>query len=144
MAFFDRKVKIDGVPCAMVSRGTRNGEYALRFQRPEASLEQIEGIHWKRPVVSGPSGLPAGYGFEVKRIDYSMCTKTYTVTVRVLEQYLGDVAGYQARVDELEQDNAALARDKAALEGQLAEADETAIALFEELEAVQAGKETEA
>ena len=74
----------------------------------------------------------------MKDIDYSMGTKTYHVTLKVREQSLGDVTGYQAQIDALEGDRARLQADKAALTDQLAEADETAIALYEALEAARA------
>ena len=138
------KVKLDGATWDLIVRGGANGDYRAYFSRDHASIEQIEAINWQRPVLSGPCELPAGYGFDVSRIDYAMGTKTYIVSLRVREQYLGDVTGYQAQIDALEADKGRLERDKAALEGQLAEADETAIALFEELEAVQAGKEEQA
>lgn len=138
----ERKVKIDGVPCYLVLRGSGNGEYRLLFQRPEASLERIEAINWARPHLSGPCELPSGYGFELTGLDYAMGTKTFTATVRVKEQYLGDVTGYQSQIEALKADRAALTADKAALERELAEADETAIALYEELAAAQADEDS--
>ena len=80
-----------------------------------------------------------------------MGTRSYTVTLMLREQYLGDVTGYQAQIDALEEDRTRLESDNAnqqnmiqQLADQLAEADETAIALFEELEAARAGvSETE-
>lgn len=138
MNMYGGRVKIDGVPCSMLIRSQVNGEYVAYFERPGASIEQIEAINWRRPTLSGPCGLPRGYGFDVKDIDYSMGTKTYHVTLKVREQYLGDVTGYQAQIDALEGDRARLQADKAALTDQLAEADETAIALYEALEAARA------
>lgn len=138
MSLYGNKVKIDGIPCGLVTRGARNGEYRAVFEREFASLEDVEGINWRRPKIAGPCELPQGYGFEVTDIGYHMGTRSFTVTLRVREQYLGDVTGYQAQIDALEGDRAQLQADKAALEGQLAEADETAIALFEELEAARA------
>lgn len=151
MNMYNGKVKIDGVPCSLIIRSPINGEYTLYFERPSASIEQIEGINWRRPTLSGPCELPKGYGFEVKDIDYAMGTKTYQVTLRVRDQYLGDVTGYQAQISALEGEKATLEADNAikdsaihALSGQLAEADETAIALYEELEAARAGEPEEA
>ena len=145
MNIYGGRVKIDGVPCSMLIRSQINGEYVAYFERPGASIEQIEAINWRRPTLSGPCGLPKGYGFDVKDIDYSMGTKTYHVTLKVREQYLGDVTGYQAQIGALEEDRARLESDKASqqetirqLTGQLAEADETAIVLYEELEAARA------
>ncbi len=138
MSFYGNKVKIDGISCGLISRGMNNGEYRAIFEREFASLEQIEAINWRRPKLSGPCELPQGYGFDVKDIEYSMGTRSYTVTLKVREQYLGDVTGYQAQIDALEADGAAKDTAIGALTAQLAEADETAIALFEELEATRA------
>lgn len=138
MNMYNGKVKIDGVMCSLITSGHKNGEYIVFFERTYATIEQIEAINWRRPTLSGPCELPRGYGFEVKDIEYSMGTRTYHVTLQVQEQYLGDVTGYQAQIDTLEGDKAQLQADKSALEGQLAEADEAAIALFEELESVRA------
>lgn len=145
MNMYNGKVKIDGVMCSLIIDGHKNGEYIVYFERTYATIEQIEAINWRRPTLNGPCELPRGYGFEVKNIEYSMGTRTYHVTLQVQEQYLGDVTGYQAQIDALEADKArlqtektALEADKTTLEGQLAEADETAIALFEELESVRA------
>ena len=48
--------------------------------------------------------LPTGYGFAVQDISYSSGTRSYTVSLKVAEQFLGDVAGFQAQVDELTAD----------------------------------------
>ena len=80
-----------------------------------------------------------------KSISYSSNTRSYTVSLKVAEQFLGDVAGFQAQVDELTADVAtqvatiqehertiqAQAETIQALEGQLEEADEALIALYE-------------
>lgn len=146
MSLFGTEVKINGIPCAMIRRGMQNGEYRLIFEREFASLEQLEAINWRRPKLSGPCTLPAGYGFELKNINYYMSDKTWEVTLTVREQYLGDVTGYQENVDTLKAEKTRLEADIADknvvivdLVNQLAEADETAIALFEELEAVRVG-----
>lgn len=102
MSLYGKSVEISGIPCSLITRGTKNGEYLVIFEREFASLEQIEAINWRRPKLSGPCELPVGYGFDVKNIEYSMGTKSYAVTLTVREQYLGDVTGYQARVAELE------------------------------------------
>lgn len=158
MNLYGNKVEINGIPCKSVSRWTANGEYRVVFDRDAAGLEQIEAINWRRPKLSGPCELPTGYGFDVMNIEYRMGERSWVVALKVREQYLGDVTGYQARIDALEEDKARLEADSAdkdaAIEGlkdQLAEADETAIALFEELEAtrestpaaedIEAGKE---
>ncbi len=144
MSFYGGKTKIDGLLCGLILRGNTNGEYQAIFEREHASIEQIETINWRRPKLSGPCELPQGYGFDVTDIKYSMGTRAYTVSLKVREQYLGDVTGYQAQIDALEEDKVRLETDRAAQEDsiqrlteQLAEADEMAISLYEELEAAQ-------
>ena len=103
MSLYGNRIKIGGVTCGLVMRGVSNGRYLAVFEREFASLEQIEAIKWDPPTVEGDTILPAGYGFEVKRIEYDMGTRSYTVHLQVAEQYLGDVAGYQSQVAELQQ-----------------------------------------
>ena len=103
MSLYGNKIKIGGVTCGLVMRGGSNGRYLAVFEREFASLEQIEAIKWDPPTVEGDTILPAGYGFEVKRIEYDMGSRSYTVHLQVAEQYLGDVAGYQSQVAELQQ-----------------------------------------
>ena len=108
------KAKIDGVRCALITRGTANGEYTLLFDRRLVTLEQIEAINWAKPELTGDyDPLPAGYGFEATGITYSSSDQTYRVQLRVLRQYLGDVTGYQAQVAELE---GTVAKQKEAIE----------------------------
>ena len=104
MSFYGNRCHIGGVPCGMVLRGAANGEYRAVFEREFASLEDIEGIQWDRPQIQGECLLHAGYGFTVRDIQYSAATRSYTVVLQVAEQYLGDVAGYQSQVSELEED----------------------------------------
>ena len=104
MSFYGNRCHIGGVPCGMVLRGAANGEYRAVFEREFASLEDIEGIQWDRPQIQGECLLPAGYGFTVRDIQYSAATRSCTVVLQVAEQYLGDVAGYQSQVSELEED----------------------------------------
>ena len=104
MSLYGVEAHICGVPCAMVLRGGGNGRYTAVFERERASLEEIEAIDWARPVISGNCYLPAGYGFTVTDISYSSGTRSYTVSLKVAEQFLGDVAGFQAQVDELTAD----------------------------------------
>ncbi len=131
MSLYGKKYNIDGVPCGMILRGGANGRYQAVFEREYASLEEIEAINWARPTVEGDSPLPAGYGFTVEDISYSSATRSYTVTLQVAEQYLGDVAGYAAQVEELEADVAGKEAAIRSLEDQLAETDEALIALYE-------------
>ena len=91
--FYGVCARICGVPCALVHRGG-NGQY--------------EGIDWAQPVVTEAGNryracpLPEGYGFTVEDITYYHGTETWTVHLRTARQFLGDVTGYQAQVEELE------------------------------------------
>lgn len=107
--------RIDGVTAAYVTRGPANGQYQVLFERSHAELPDIEAINWSAPTVEllrmdcpGMQGLPAGYGFTVRDITYDHNAKSYTVTLQVAEQCLGDVTGYASQVEELEQQISAL------------------------------------
>lgn len=145
MSNFGETWRIDGVTAAYITRGAVNGQYRVLFERCNAELSAIEAIHWEHPTVellrtdvSGILGLPEGYGFTVADISYDYGSRSYTVTVQVAEQYLGDVAGYEAQVAELEsQVESALAQAQAALAA-AAEKDATIAAQALEIEALQA------
>lgn len=102
MSLYGSKIRIDGVPCGLVMRGSVNGQYLVVFERELATLEQVEAISWEKPTIEGDCILPAGYGFAVSDIRYSAATRSYTVVLQVGEQYLGDVTGYQSQVAQLE------------------------------------------
>ena len=125
MSLYGNKIRIDGVPCGLVMRGSINGQYLVVFERELATLEQVEAIHWERPTIEGECILPAGYGFTVSDIRYSAATRSYTVVLQVAEQYLGDVAGYRSQVEELQ---STVAGQRAELQ----EKDETIARLKEE------------
>ena len=101
MSLYGKKLKIGGVTCGLVARNSVNGQYQAVFEREFASLEDIEAIDWDKPVIEGDCLLPAGYGFTVEDISYSSATRSFTVMLKVAEQYLGDVAGFQAQAAEL-------------------------------------------
>lgn len=158
MSFFWNESRIDGIPCDVTAVGGLKGDvYHVTFELKHATLEQIEAINWKRPRPDWKCPLPKGCGFDVTDIRYSMGARTYTVTLRLKEQYLGDISRYQAQIDALEEDKTRLEEDRTRLEsdsanlqdtiqqltGQLAEADETAIELYEALEAALAEQEPE-
>ena len=134
MGFFGKYWKIDGVTAAFITRGGVNGKYRVLFERENASLEQIESINWAKPVIEKltdrdcEQGLPEGYGFEVVDITYANNTKSYTVTVKTAQQYLGDVTEYQVQAAELQ-------AQVTALSGQVTEAQEQAAAREAELAA---------
>lgn len=102
MSLYGNHIQISGVTCGMVMRGSSNGKYLAVFEREFASLEDIEAISWDKPDIQGDCILPAGYGFTVADIQYAAATRSYTVELQVAQQYLGDVAGYEAQVSELE------------------------------------------
>ena len=104
MSLYGIEAHICGVPCAMVMRGSANGHYQAVFERERASLEEIEAINWAQPIIKRATHLPVGYGFTAEDITYSSNTRSYTVSLKVAEQFLGDVAGFQAQVDELTAD----------------------------------------
>lgn len=152
MSNFGESWRIDGVTAAYVTRGPENGTYQVLFERCHGELPAIEAIRWDRPTVeslrsdvAGMVGLPAGCGFTVEDITYDHISQSYTVTVRVAEQYLGDVSGYQSQVAELEgqvtlaqtQAEEALAQAEAAAAA-AAEKDETIAAQALEIEALRA------
>lgn len=152
MSNFGESWRIDGIAAAYVTRGSENGVYQVLFERCHAELPAIEAIRWDRPTVealrpdvAGMVGLPAGCGFTVTDITYDHISQSYTVTVQVAEQYLGDVTGYQAQVAELEgqvsqaqaQAEEALAQAETA-EAAAAEKDETIAAQAQEIEALRA------
>ena len=105
MGFYGKDITIDGVVCGTLMRGVASGEYLAVFEREHASLEQIEAINWERPEVKcrrdADKLLPAGCGFQVRKISYDSGVRAFTVTVQVKEQYLGDVSGYQAQIETL-------------------------------------------
>lgn len=136
MGLYGQHWKFDGVPAAFVTRGSDNGHYNILFEREFASIEQIDAINWSRPIIEHlveqtELGLPEGYGFEVVNVSYYNGTRTYTVELKTAKQYLGDVTGYQAQIDELDQvvaqKEATIAEQSAAIsakDAQLAEKDE--------------------
>lgn len=125
--------------------GYRSGEYTLRFERESASLEQIEKINWAQPMVqyTGPHGaeygrkygLPAGYGFEIVKITYEHSCKTYCVTIKAAQQYLGDVTQHQVEIDNLRALKEMQEDTISKLTAALAEVDELVISLYEAKEA---------
>ena len=110
MSKFGETWRIDGVTAAYIAAGSANGQYQVVFERSSAELTDIEGINWESPIVEplradcpALTGLPQGYGFTVTDITYDHSSRSYTVTVQVAKQYLGDVSAYTAQVSELEQ-----------------------------------------
>lgn len=76
-----------------------------------------------------------GYGFEVADIRYSAATRSYTVELQVAQQYLGDVAGYEAQVSELE---SAVAEKEATISQQAQELESKEATIQSQQETIQA------
>ena len=141
--YYSNNTTIDGVRCTVSPvGGLGSGKFRALFERELASLEQVEAISWAAPQIAGDSaGLPAGCGYQVDDITYAHGTRPYPVAFHVLEQYLGDVSGYQAQVTQLETDLAA-AQEEAETAQQAAQAaQEQVTALEGSLETAQASAE---
>ena len=99
--------EIDGVPAAFITRGAVNGRYCVTFERAEATLEQIEQIHWTAPVLKRITesedelGLPVGYGFELADLRYQHSGRIFIAELQTSRQYLGDVTSYQDQIQNL-------------------------------------------
>ena len=146
MSLYGNQLRLGGVTCGLVTRGSGNGKYLAIFEREFASLEDIEAIAWDKPDIQGECILPAGYGFTVADIRYSAATRSYIVELQVAQQYLGDVAGYQAQVSELESQVADQEADLAAktqeLERKEATIQEQAAAIQNQQQAIQTLEES--
>ena len=144
MSLYGNRCSIGGLSCGMVLRGAANGEYRAVFERESASLEEIEGIRWDRPQIQGECILPTGYGFTVRDIQYSAPARSYTVVLQVAEQYLGDMAGFQAQLGELEdtlQEKQALLQEQESMIAALEQAGSAAQLRSELEDAYQKGVE---
>lgn len=139
MSLYGNNIQISGVTCGMVMRGISNGKYLAVFEREFASLEDIEAIPWDKPDIQGACILPAGYGFTVADIRYSAATRSYTVELQVAQQYLGDVAGYQAQVSELEE---TVAQKEATITQQAQELESKEATIQEQAGTIQSQQET--
>ena len=100
--FYGKKWTIDSIPTGFVQRsGTE--EYTVRFERENASLDQIEAINWERPeiasLVDETCPLPRG-GFDVAGITYNHSERTFDVTLRLKAEFFGDVSAYAAELAE--------------------------------------------
>lgn len=122
MSVYGKQWRIDGVTAGPIIRHSpTGGHYSVLFEREYATIEEIEGIDWAKPVIQSIGRarkpcLPEGYGFELVKIEYDSATRTYSAEVRVGSQYLGDVAGYQEHLAELDSKIAAQAAQLAELE----------------------------
>lgn len=145
MSKFGETWRIDGVTAAYIAAGPANGQYQVVFERSSAELTDIEGINWESPIVEplradcpALTGLPQGYGFTVTDITYDHSSRSYTVTVQVAKQYLGDVSAYTAQVSELEQQLSDLTEQMADAQAQAEQAQAQAAEAQTQLEQAQA------
>lgn len=112
MSLYGKQWKIDGVIAGPILAERENGRYRILFECEHASLEQIESIRWEQPAIQRlpacpdcETGLPEGYGFTLENIEYHYAVKAFCVYVKTARQYLGDVTGYQTRLDALNAEN---------------------------------------
>lgn len=133
MSYYGIAGTVNGLPFGLAMRGAGNGTYQVVFEREHASLEEIERIDWKTPDIQGECILPRGYGFQLKAITYNSDQRAYTVHLQVDSQYLGDVTGYQAQVQQLKSSLTETNQALVDANSQLAEADEQIMALYEQM-----------
>ncbi len=142
------KYKINGHRTSFVQ--VLGGAYRIIFERhyEENTLEAIEAIDWKNVTVEQvrtdcpACPLPEGYTFTVQGIEYDM-QGCFTVILKTDRQYWGDVTPYQAQIDGLNETVALKEAAISTLSTQLAEADELAATLYEELEGTAEETSTE-
>lgn len=128
---------VDGIPCKP-SRSNTNGIYHVYFDRKDATLEQIERIDWADPTLENTGDeLPQGYGYQIEDIQYLHTYRKFCVRLKVRQQYLGDVTGYQAEISALEASLAAAQAEKAAAQAQAQTAAEAASAAQEQAQTAQ-------
>lgn len=117
--------KVNGHRCSYISSPDRAGRYRLHFDRAweENTIEALEAVDWTTITVKKARSdamkcyLPGGYTFSLETISYLHTDRVYVVSVLADERCYGDVASYQAQIDEL---NALRAQKDA----QIAEAEE--------------------
>lgn len=77
MSLYENKVKIDGVPCGLITRGLKNGTHTAVFGRESASLEDVEAINWRSKTV-GPCEPPQPRGIRRRAGTASLASKPET------------------------------------------------------------------
>lgn len=137
------KPTVDGIPCNP-QRTNQNGIYHVYFDRKDATLDQIERIDWAHPTLVGTGdNLPGNYGYQIDDIAYLHPYRRFAVRLKVLQQYLGDVTGYQAEIQELEASLATAQEEKAAAQEQAQTAAAEAAETAEILDIIVLGEEAE-
>ena len=110
---------VNGIPCNPGRVLGPGGHYIVEINKGDATLEQIEAIDWSNPTLENTGdSLPDSYGYEVTDVRYSYQYKKFQVHLKVKEEYLGDVVGYQAQIQELETSLATTEEEKAAAQAQ--------------------------
>ena len=120
------KPTVNGIPCEPGRVLGPGGRYIVRFDKADATLEQIEGIDWAHPTLVGTGdSLPSSYGYEVEdRYQYG----NFQVHLKVKQECLGDVTAYAAQVSQLQDQLATAQEEKAAAQAQAQTAEEEAAA----------------
>ena len=137
------KPTVDGIPCNP-QRTNQNGIYHVYFDRKDATLDQIERIDWAHPTLVGTwDNLPSNYGYQIDDIAYLHPYRRFAVRLKVRQQYLGDVTGYQAEIQELETSLATAQEEKAAAQEQAQTAAAEAAETAEILDIIVSGEEAE-
>lgn len=137
------KPTVDGIPCNP-QRTNQNGIYHVYFDRKDATLDQIERIDWAHPTLVGTGdNLPGNYGYQIDDIAYLHPYRRFAVRLKVLQQYLWDVTGYQAEIQELEASLATAQEEKAAAQEQAQTAAAEAAETAEILDIIVSGEEAE-
>lgn len=123
------KPTVNGIPCEPGRVLGPGGRYIVRFDKADATLEQIEGIDWAHPTLVGTGdNLPGNYGYQIDDIAYLHPYRRFAVRLKVLQQYLGDVTAYAAQVSQLQDQLATAQEEKAAAQAQAQTAEEEAAA----------------
>ena len=117
------KPTVNGIPCEPGRVLGPGGRYIVRFDKADATLEQIEGIDWAHPTLVGTGdSLPSSYGYEVEDIQYRYQYGNFQVHLKVKQEYLGDVTAYAAQVSQLQDQLATAQEEKAAAQAETAAA----------------------
>ena len=127
------KPTVNGIPCEPGRILGPGGHYIVRFDKADATLEQIEGIDWAHPTLVGTGdSLPSSYGYEVEDIQYRYQYGNFQVHLKVKQEYLGDVTAYAAQVSQLQDQLDTAQEEKAAAQAQAKTAAEKAAAAQEQ------------
>lgn len=139
----NNKPTVNGIPCNPGRVVGDNGHYIVRFDKADATLEQVEAIDWEHPKLENAGdNLPSAYGYEVENVSYLYRDHKFVVLLKVKEQYLGDVSGYQAEISELEASLEVVQAEKTAAQEQAQQAESVAAAAQEQVTVLESSLET--